>query len=98
MRSKFLLTFLLTAAIASAAQTSQQQCTNAIASPSVQLTSGLVTTLFTDTTPVDGAIYAYVVNANNAMGGYSCSNILVNVVIPPTGTHTVGLSWLPSST
>lgn len=82
-------------------QTTQQQCAQAIASPSTQLpaTPTCVGTACSvqDSSPVDGAIYAYVIEAFD-WAGFSCSNIVTNVVIPATGAHTVGLTFTASIT
>jgi hypothetical protein len=76
----------------------QTTCSQAVASPSVQLISGLTATSFLDTTVVDGTTYGYVVAAYNNLGMFSCSNILTSVVIPATGTHSVSLTWIASTT
>jgi hypothetical protein len=78
-------------------QTTQAQCIIDTASPSVQLTSGISTTTYTDSTPVDNTTYAYIVTAND-YAGFSCSNLLLSITIPTTGTHTVALSWTASTT
>lgn len=96
MKKIFIILLLTCSALA--AQTTQTQCTNAIATPSVQLTSGLTTPTYIDSSPVDGTMYGYVVIAINGMGQYSCSNILTNVLIPTTGTNTVTLTWNASTT
>ena len=100
MRRPFVIaTLLLLSAFCSGAtaQTTQTQCNTDTASPSVQLSSGLTTVSYTDSTPVDGTTYAYIVTAVD-FAGYACSNLVLNITIPSTGTHTVALTWVASST
>lgn len=58
---------------------------------------------FTDTAPVDGVAYAYWITAQAApcpaapTCGESGASNTVPALIPPTGTHTVTLSWTPST-
>jgi hypothetical protein len=91
------LLFLAAIGQCAAAQTTQAQCNTDTASPSVQLISGITTTSYTDSTPVDNTTYAYIVTAND-FAGFACSNLVLNVTIPITGTHTVALSWVASTT
>ena len=82
-------------ATSAAAQTTSQQCAADIAPPSISLVSGISATTYTDATAVDGATYGYVVTATD-MAGNACSNVVGNVTIPSTGTHTVLLNWTAS--
>jgi hypothetical protein len=91
------LLFLSAFCSGATAQTTQAQCNTDTASPSVQLTSGISTTSYTDSTPVDNTTYAYIVTAVD-FAGFACSNLVLNVTIPTTGTHTVALSWTASTT
>ena len=59
---------------------------------------------YTDATPVDGATYTYIITtvapacpAVPVCGGESVFTAQAIAVIPPTGTHTVGLTWTPAS-
>lgn len=95
--------FVCTILLASVAwgQTTAPQCAQATSSPSNQLTGSPTCTAssctYTDSTPVDGATYAYVAVASD-VAGQSCSNIVLNVTIPATGAHTVALTFVPSTT
>jgi hypothetical protein len=62
-----------------------------------QLTSGLATTTFTDTTCADASTCFYAVEAVDQFGA-SLDTTFVSVVIPTTGTHTVKVSWTASAT
>ena len=95
MKSKLLLALSLLVGVALAQ--SQPPCNQLVAAPAVQIATGLTGLTFVDSTVVDAGTYGYVVTANDVWG-YACSNAVINVVIPTTGTHSVGLSWLPSST
>jgi hypothetical protein len=95
---------LFASCVASAAQITQAQCIADTGAPSILLSSGIgivvngSTATYTDNTSiVDGATYAYVVDAID-WAGFTCSNVVLNVVIPATGTHTVALSWTTSTT
>lgn len=98
MKHKLLWLFLF---LPIAAHAQSISCAQAMAAPSVQLTGAPTCTAsscsYTDTTVVDGTVYGYVAVASD-MAGSSCSNIITNVVIPSTGTHTVGLTFVPSTT
>ena len=97
MKKMFLaIGFVLLAGIAGA-QTTQSQCNADITSAGPALTTGLITTTYNDTTVVDGVAYGYIVTAVDPWG-VACSNQLLNVTIPTTGTHSVTLNWVASAT
>lgn len=88
---------------ASAAQITQAQCNADTAAPSILLSTGVgitvngtAATYIDNTNIVDGATYAYVVDAID-FAGFTCSNVVIGVVIPGTGAHTVTLTWTISS-
>jgi hypothetical protein len=88
-----LITVLASLAVSASAQAACPSTAGA-----TQLTTGLTTTTYTDSSIADGASYDYMVEAVNSFGGFSCSNVVLNAVIPATGTHTVALTWNASTT
>jgi fibronectin type 3 domain-containing protein len=63
--------------------------------------SGITTTSYVDSVVTDGATYNYdVVSVELVQGGtaIACALPTVTVTIPPTGTHTVSLTWIASTT
>lgn len=97
MKRLYLIAALLfLSAVASGAQTSQATCTQAVASATT-LISGITTLSYIDTLVLDNSVYGYVVTANTPFG-FSCSNIITNITIPSTGTHSVTLTWQASTT
>jgi hypothetical protein len=63
----------------------------------VQLTTGLTTTTYVDSTCVDGTTCYYAVAAVDQFGT-AVDTTYVTGAIPATGTHTVTLSWTASVT
>lgn len=98
MKSRLLCIVLL--AISARAQSIT--CAQATSAPSIQL-AGAPTCTATSCTYVDsssivnGATYGYVVTASD-LAGNACSNYATNVTIPATGTHSVTLTFVPSTT
>lgn len=95
MRRVFLLCFIALVAHYSTAQSSAT-CAAEVAS-GTSLVTGLTGLTYTDTTVTDGQAYDYMVTANDPYG-FSCSNIVFNLTIPTSGTHSVTLGWAASPT
>ncbi len=95
-------TLILLALLSAAAGAQSITCQQATSAPSVQLV-GAPSCTATSCTYVDsssiinGATYGYVVTATD-LAGNVCSNYATNVTIPATGTHSVTLTFVPSTT
>jgi hypothetical protein len=94
---KLLLLLCLLLAVTTISNAQTAACTAAVTSAGTPLATGLTTLTYTDTTVVDGQSYDYMVTAVDPFG-YACSNITTNAAIPSTGTHTVVLTWVASTT
>lgn len=88
---------ILALLMAGFAQAQTATCTADTTSAGPAIATGLTTTTYNDATVVDGAEYGYIVTAVTPWG-YACSNQVLDVVIPATGTHSVTLTWVASTT